>query len=75
MAILISVVVVVVVTAFNDYTKERQFRGLQNRIEGEQKFAVIRNGEVIQLNIGEIVVGDVCQVGKELFFSISPSVL
>jgi len=61
-AILISVVVVVVVTAFNDYTKERQFRGLQNRIEGEQKFAVIRNGEVIQLNIGEIVVGDICQV-------------
>ncbi|KZR98184.1 Plasma membrane calcium-transporting ATPase 3, partial [Daphnia magna] len=31
-AILISVIVVVLVTAFNDYTKERQFRGLQNRI-------------------------------------------
>lgn len=61
-AILISVVVVVVVTAFNDYTKERQFRGLQNRIEGEQRFAVIRKGEVQQINVGEIVVGDICQV-------------
>lgn len=31
-AILISVVVVVLVTALNDYTKERQFRGrLQSR--------------------------------------------
>lgn len=61
-AILISVVVVVVVTACNDYTKERQFRGLQNRIEGEQKFAVIRNGEVQQIGVGDIVVGDICQV-------------
>lgn len=26
LAILISVIVVVIVTAFNDYTKERQFR-------------------------------------------------
>lgn len=62
LAILISVVVVVLVTAFNDYTKERQFRGLQNRIEGEHKFAVIRGGECHQIAVGEIVVGDICQV-------------
>lgn len=62
LAILISVFVVVIVTAFNDWSKERQFRGLQNRIEGEHKFAVIRTGEVCQLPIGELVVGDICQV-------------
>ena len=28
-AILVSVIIVVLVTAFNDYTKERQFRGEQ----------------------------------------------
>ena len=65
-AILISVVVVVLVTAGNDYTKERQFRGLQNRIEGEQKFSVIRKGEVQQISVGDIVVGDICQVSDFL---------
>ncbi|XP_053203024.1 plasma membrane calcium-transporting ATPase 2-like isoform X4 [Panonychus citri] len=61
-AILVSVFIVVLVTAFNDYTKERQFRGLQNRIEHEHKFSVIRGGEVIQILVNEIVVGDICQV-------------
>ncbi|CAN7988985.1 unnamed protein product, partial [Ixodes hexagonus] len=61
-AILVSVVIVVLVTAFNDYTKERQFRGLQNKIEQEHKFAVIRGGEVNQIAVSEIVVGDICQV-------------
>lgn len=65
LAILISVIVVVIVTAFNDYTKEQQFRGLQNRIEGEHKFSVIRQGEVKQISVGDIVVGDICQVSKE----------
>ena len=27
-AILVSVIIVVLVTAFNDYTKEKQFRGI-----------------------------------------------
>lgn len=62
LAILISVIVVVIVTAFNDYSKERQFRGLQNRIEGEHKFSVIRNGEANNISVGDIVVGDICQI-------------
>ncbi|XP_020289549.1 plasma membrane calcium-transporting ATPase 2 isoform X6 [Pseudomyrmex gracilis] len=62
LAILISVIVVVLVTAFNDYSKERQFRGLQSRIEGEHKFSVIRQGEVKQVIVSEIVVGDICQI-------------
>lgn len=52
----------VLVTAFNDYTKKRQFRGLQSRIEHEHKFSVIRGGEVIQIPVSDIVVGDICQV-------------
>ncbi|XP_063928745.1 plasma membrane calcium-transporting ATPase 2 isoform X2 [Zophobas morio] len=62
LAILISVIVVVLVTAFNDYTKERQFRGLQSRIEGEHRFAVIRQAEVKQVSVSDIVVGDICQI-------------
>lgn len=59
---MISVIVVVIVTAFNDYSKERQFRGLQNRIEGEHKFSVIRGTEAKNIGVGEIVVGDICQI-------------
>ncbi|XP_074533206.1 plasma membrane calcium-transporting ATPase 1-like [Halichoeres trimaculatus] len=61
-AILLSVVCVVLVTAFNDWSKEKQFRGLQSRIEKEQKFTVVRGGQVIQLNVSEIVVGDIAHV-------------
>ncbi|CAO2636938.1 Plasma membrane calcium-transporting ATPase 4 [Lemmus lemmus] len=61
-AILTSVIIVVLVTAFNDWSKEKQFRGLQNRIELEQKFCIIRNGQLIQLPVAEIVVGDIAQI-------------
>ncbi|XP_028924805.1 plasma membrane calcium-transporting ATPase 4 isoform X2 [Ornithorhynchus anatinus] len=61
-AILFSVIIVVLVTAFNDWSKEKQFRGLQSRIEQEQKFTVIRKGQVIQLPVAEIVVGDIAQI-------------
>ncbi|XP_029520471.2 plasma membrane calcium-transporting ATPase 3-like isoform X1 [Oncorhynchus nerka] len=61
-AILLSIVCVVLVTAFNDWSKEKQFRGLQSRIEQEQRFAVVRNGTVIQIPVAEMVVGDVAQI-------------
>ena len=55
---------IVGVTAFNDWSKEKQFRGLQNRIEGEQTFNVIRSGGLAQqVQVGELVVGDIIQVG------------
>ncbi|XP_043563846.1 plasma membrane calcium-transporting ATPase 2 isoform X10 [Chiloscyllium plagiosum] len=61
-AILLSVICVVFVTAFNDWSKEKQFRGLQSRIEQEQKFAVVRGGQVVQIPVSEIVTGDIAQV-------------
>ncbi|XP_068459236.1 plasma membrane calcium-transporting ATPase 1-like isoform X2 [Clinocottus analis] len=61
-AILLSVVCVVLVTAFNDWSKEKQFRGLQSRIEQEQKFTVVRGAQVIQILVTEIVGGDVAHV-------------
>uniref|UniRef100_A0A4W4EMP3 Calcium-transporting ATPase n=1 Tax=Electrophorus electricus TaxID=8005 RepID=A0A4W4EMP3_ELEEL len=60
-AILLSVICVVLVTAFNDWSKEKQFRGLQSRIEQEQRFAVVRNSNVIQIPVADMVVGDVAQ--------------
>ena len=61
-AIIIAVLVVVFVTAFNDWTKERQFRGLQSKIELDQKFNVVRENVTRQIPIKEIVVGDICQI-------------
>ncbi|XP_007944003.1 plasma membrane calcium-transporting ATPase 2 [Orycteropus afer afer] len=61
-AILLSVICVVLVTAFNDWSKEKQFRGLQSRIEQEQKFTVIRANQVVQIPVAEIVVGDIAQI-------------
>ncbi|CAL8360350.1 unnamed protein product [Lota lota] len=61
-AILLSVVCVVLVTAFNDWSKEKQFRGLQSRIEQEQRFSVVRGGQLLHVLVSEILVGDVAQV-------------
>ena len=60
-AILVAVLVVVFVTAFNDWRKEKQFRGLQSKIEHEHKFSVLRGGEIIQIPVGDLIVGDICQ--------------
>jgi len=61
-AILAAVIVVVLVTSFNDWRKERQFRGLQSKIEQEHTFATLRGTEVVQIPVGDLVVGDICQV-------------
>ena len=61
MAILVAVVVVVLVTAINDWTKERQFRGLQKKLDTDSRFSVIRNSQIVELPLAEIVVGDVAQ--------------
>lgn len=72
-AILLSVVCVVLVTAFNDWSKEKQFRGLQSRIEQEQKFTVVRGGQVLQIPVVDIVVGDIAHVkyGKWMTYFLS----
>ncbi|KJH49028.1 calcium-translocating P-type ATPase, PMCA-type [Dictyocaulus viviparus] len=61
-AILVAVIVVVLVTALNDWSKEKQFRGLQSKIETEHKFSVIREGQPIDIVVNELVVGDVARV-------------
>lgn len=61
-AILCAVIVVVLVTATNDWQKERQFRGLQDKIESDHKMSVMRDGEISEVLVGDIVVGDICLV-------------
>jgi len=61
-AIMGAVIVVVLVSAINDWKKERQFRSLQNQIDLDHTFNVLRGGQLIQLPISELVVGDICLV-------------
>lgn len=59
-AILVAVLVVVFVTAINDWRKERQFRGLESKIEKDQQTSVVRDNGIQQIPINELVVGDLC---------------
>ena len=62
-AILCAVILVVMVSAINDWQKERQFRSLQNKIDLDHTFAVLRGGgELVELPVSELVVGDICLV-------------
>ncbi len=61
-AILVAVLVVVFVTSFNDWSKERQFRGLQSKINSDQTISVIRDGQINNLPVKDILVGDICQI-------------
>ena len=60
-AILMAVAIVVFVTAFNDWNKERQFRDLQKRLDDDQHFSVIRNGQIKEIQTAELVTGDIAQ--------------
>ncbi|XP_075248477.1 LOW QUALITY PROTEIN: plasma membrane calcium-transporting ATPase 2-like [Convolutriloba macropyga] len=62
LAIMIAVCIVVLVTAGNDWSKERKFRGLQERISKEQHVDALRDGEINPLNVTDILVGDIVHV-------------
>ena len=59
-AIFVTAAVIVTVTVYNDWQKERQFRVVLNRVERE--IATLRGGTIIQLPVAELVVGDIVQV-------------
>lgn len=62
LAILITVILIVLVTTFYDWSKEKQFQSLQSKFDSDQTLNVIRNGQIEQIPLEEIVVGDVCLI-------------
>jgi len=46
----------------SDWQKERQFRGLQSKIELEHRFSTLRDSQITQVPVADIVVGDICLV-------------
>lgn len=57
-AIFVAVIIIVSVTAINDYKKEQQFRKLYASAES-RNMNVIRDGSVLNTSIYNILVGDV----------------
>ncbi|KAK9845411.1 hypothetical protein WJX81_005835 [Elliptochloris bilobata] len=57
-AILAAVAVVALVTATNDYQKERQFRAL-SALSSAANVTVLRDGRTQEIDTGKLVVGDV----------------
>mmetsp|Transcript_15528 Transcript_15528/g.25579 ORF Transcript_15528/g.25579 Transcript_15528/m.25579 type:complete len:1046 (-) Transcript_15528:613-3750(-) len=57
-AILVAVLISALVSAVNDYTKERQFRSL-NSVKNNRRVNVVRAGQKLQISIYDLVVGDV----------------
>lgn len=61
-AILLAVLIVSGVTAWNDYKKEEQFLKLNEFNEAKNIVTVLRGGKQTPINFGDIKVGDVVQV-------------
>lgn len=53
-----AVVIIVTVTSGNNYLKEKQFEKL-NAIATRKNVDVIRNGEVVNINVYDLLVGDI----------------
>jgi len=60
-AILFAVVIVVLVSSLNDYSKEQQFRKLNSK-KNNKTVKTIRNGEPEQVSVYDIVVGDIVSI-------------
>jgi magnesium-transporting ATPase (P-type) len=61
-AILIAVCIVVIVSAYNDWAKEQEFKKLQEVYANSAKFFVYRNGVNVELEFEELVVGDIIKL-------------
>jgi magnesium-transporting ATPase (P-type) len=73
-AILFAVFVVSMVSSVNDYTKELQFRALEQSSQRDERCSVLRNGEIERLNPVDLVVGDIVvfQVGEHCTPELRP---
>mmetsp|Transcript_30530 Transcript_30530/g.29999 ORF Transcript_30530/g.29999 Transcript_30530/m.29999 type:complete len:102 (-) Transcript_30530:2674-2979(-) len=61
-AILIAVLVVTTVTAWNDYQKEKQFLELNAYNDSQNNIIALRKGEEKEINFNEILAGDIIQI-------------
>jgi hypothetical protein len=68
-AIFVAVVLVSTIAAGNDYSKQLQFRALENSSAKDERTSVLRDNTIERINPSDVVVGDiiVLQVGSLTF--------
>ncbi|OKL58574.1 hypothetical protein UA08_06275 [Talaromyces atroroseus] len=60
-AILVAIIIIVLVSALNDFQKQHQFRRL-NKKQQDRNVKVVRAGRPQEISIHDVVVGDVVQI-------------
>lgn len=60
-SIIAAVVIIVSVTSFNNYVKEKQFQKL-NAIAQQKNINVIRGGETLNISVYKLMVGDLVEI-------------
>ena len=61
-AIILAVAIVVLVTAINDYQKEKKFAELQELHKNRRCLNFLRDGKLVSLHPGKALVGDVIEL-------------
>jgi Ca2+ transporting ATPase len=60
-SILVAVVIIVSVTSINNYLKEKQFQKL-NAIASQKNMNCLRSGELINISVYDLMVGDIVEI-------------
>lgn len=61
---MVAVAVVGLVTAANNYSKERQFQTLNTVADERKRVTVKRDGNLVEMHQDEVLVGDIVQVNE-----------
>lgn len=61
-AILMAVLVVTTVTAWNDYEKEKQFMKLTAYSDSQNNVMAMRNGDKVEINFNDLKTGDIIEI-------------
>lgn len=67
-AIFVAVIVCTNVAAFNDYSKEKQFRKLNDASDKDKMVTVFRNRDMIRIHEDFVLVGDIVKLVEGMVF-------
>lgn len=68
-AILVAIAIVVTITTVNDYSQAQQFKNLFKKSQ-DKKIKVVRDGRLKEIDIQELLVGDVFEVETGLIMPV-----